>query len=139
MIRIEHIDHVVLRTSKVAAMTAFYCDVLGCTVERRLDAETGLTQLRAGQALIDLVDVDSRLGKAGGAAPGASGRNLDHLCLQIAAMTEEKLRQWLQHHGIAAGPFETRYGASGFGPSLYISDPDGNTIELRIAGTAEHS
>ncbi len=137
MIRIQHIDHIVLRTSQVAAMTAFYCDVLGCTVERTLTPEIGLTQLRAGQALIDLVAVDSKLGQAGGAAPAASGRNLDHFCLQIDAIEEQELVRWLRRHGIAVGPFETRYGASGFGPSVYISDPDDNTVELRIAGTAE--
>ena len=132
MIAIQQIDHVVLRTSRLAAMTAFYRDVLGCTVERILAAEIGLTQLRAGRALIDLVAVDSQLGKAGGAAPGPAGRNLDHLCLQIAPIPEQQLVNWLQRHEISVGPFETRYGASGFGPSVYISDPDGNTIELRM-------
>ena len=44
---------------------------------------------------------------------------------------------WLARHDLANGEFETRYGATGFGPSVYISDPDGNTVELRIAGTAE--
>lgn len=118
-------------------MKAFYCDVLGCTIERTLSSEIGLTQLRAGQALIDLVDVESRLGQAGGAAPGSSGRNLDHLCLQLAAIERHELLNWLQQHGIAAGPFETRYGAAGFGPSVYIGDPEGNIIELRIEGTRE--
>jgi glyoxylase I family protein len=134
MISIEHIDHVVLRTSRLSEMTAFYCDVLGCKVERTLSPEIGLTQLRAGQALIDLVDVDSQLGKAGGEAPGHSGRNLDHFCLQIAPVSKQGLSRWLRQHGIEAGPFQTRYGADGFGPSVYISDPDGNTIELRILG-----
>ena len=133
MISIKHIDHVVLRTDQVEAMTAFYCDVLGCSVERTLSPEIGLTQLRAGQALIDLVDVDSQLGKAGGKAPGASRRNLDHLCLLVQPIPETDLLSWLRKKGVAAGSFETRYGADGFGPSIYISDPDGNTVELRIA------
>jgi len=136
MIRVRHIDHVVLRTSDVHAMTVFYCEVLGCTVERTLSPEVGLVQLRAGQALIDLVDVNSELGRAGGEAPGSSGLNLDHFCLQVAPITEQELLRWLRCHGIEAGPFESRYGADGFGPSVYISDPDGNTVELRIAGTA---
>ena len=72
MIRIRHIDHVVLRTSNPEDMTAFYRDVLGCAVERTLSPEIGLIQLRAGSALIDLVDVDSELGRAGGAAPGGA-------------------------------------------------------------------
>jgi catechol 2,3-dioxygenase-like lactoylglutathione lyase family enzyme len=137
MISIEQIDHVVLRTSRVREMSAFYCDVLGCTVERTLSSEIGLTQLRAGQALIDLVDVDSQLGKAGGEAPGLSGRNLDHFCLQIAPVSEQELSRWLRQHGIEAGPFQTRYGADGFGPSVYITDPDGNTIELRVSGAGD--
>jgi catechol 2,3-dioxygenase-like lactoylglutathione lyase family enzyme len=136
VIHVQHIDHVVLRTSRLQAMRAFYCDVLGCTVERTLSPEIGLTQLRAGQALIDLVDVDSELGHAGGAAAGATGRNLDHLCLRIAAIEEPALKAWLQQHGVEMGPVATRYGADGFGPSVYISDPDGNTIELRFSGTA---
>jgi catechol 2,3-dioxygenase-like lactoylglutathione lyase family enzyme len=136
LIKIQNIDHVVLRTSNVRAMTSFYRDVLGCTVERSLPSEIGLTQLRAGQALIDLVDVDSQLGLAGGKAPGLSGHNLDHFCLQVAPITEPELLRWLQQHGIEAGPFETRYGATGFGPSVYLRDPDGNIIELRIAEAA---
>ena len=134
MIRILHIDHVVLRTARLAAMTGFYCDVLGCAVERRLPAQTGLTQLRAGAALIDLVDVDSELGRPGGAAPAASGRNLDHLCLEIETLEVNELVAWLERHGVKAGAIESRYGASGFGPSMYIKDPDGNTVELRLSG-----
>ena len=32
------IDHIVLRTKDLEAMIAFYCDVIGCTVERRQEA-----------------------------------------------------------------------------------------------------
>lgn len=132
MIRVRNIDHLVLRTSDMRGMTAFYCEVLGCTVERTVSPEVGLVQLRAGQALIDLVDVDGELGRAGGAAPGSSGLNLDHFCLRLAPVSEQELLRWLKQFGIEAGPFESRYGSGGFGPSVYISDPDGNTIELRI-------
>ena len=82
MIRIRHIDHLVLRVRQLDRMIAFYCEVLGCSVERRQD-EIGLVQLRAGGALIDLVTVDGKLGRMGGAAPGREGRNLDHLCLRV--------------------------------------------------------
>ncbi len=34
-------------------------------------------------------------------------------------------------HGVAVGELATRYGAEGSGPSLYIHDPDGNTVELK--------
>jgi len=133
MIRVRVIDHIVLRTANVEDMVHFYSKVLACPIERTLPRETGLSQLRAGQSLIDIVDVDSELGRAGGGPPGVAGNNLDHLCLQLETISESDLRHWLASHGIQAGEFEIRYGAEGFGPSIYIQDPDGNTIELRSA------
>jgi glyoxylase I family protein len=133
MIGIEGIDHLVLRTANRAEMVRFYETVLGCRVERTLPPETGLTQLRAGNALIDIVDVDSELGRAGGGPPGRRGNNLDHYCLQLEPISQDQLRAWLESHGVSCGEFEIRYGATGFGPSLYIQDPDGNIVELRGA------
>jgi catechol 2,3-dioxygenase-like lactoylglutathione lyase family enzyme len=69
MIRVRKVDHLVLRSANVPAMLRFYDEVLGCRAERILPPETGLTQLRAGDALIDLVAVDSALGRAGGGRP----------------------------------------------------------------------
>lgn len=133
MIRIIAIDHIVLRTERAEDMIRFYQDVLGCRVERTLPPATGLTQLRAGNALIDIVTVDSELGRAGGGPPGRTENNLDHFCLQLEGISQHELRSWLESRGVACGEFATRYGADGFGPSLYIADPDGNTVELRGA------
>ena len=131
MIRVRMIDHVVLRTSQVEKMIDFYTRVLGCKVERSMPVETGLTQLRAGKSLIDIVAVDSKLGRAGGGPSAGSNNNMDHFCLQIEAIGEQVLIDWLEAQGVSGGSFEVRYGAEGFGPSLYIADPDGNTVELR--------
>ena len=131
MIRIRMIDHIVLRTENVDRMIDFYSGVLGCRVERSLEPETGLTQLRAGKSLIDLVTVDSELGRAGGGPPSGSENNLDHFCLQIESTSPGEISRWLESHGIEHGEVKTRYGAEGFGLSLYLKDPDGNTIELR--------
>ena len=130
MIRIREIDHLVLRTERVQAMIAFYTDVLGMSVERRLD-DIGLIQLRAGRSLLDLVPVDSELGRKGGAAPGGHGHNLDHFCVRVDPFDEGALRDHLKTKGVEAGPTERRYGAEGTGPSIYIQDPDGNTVELK--------
>ena len=127
------IDHIVLRTGHYRELIAFYCDVIGCTLERETSAAFGLTQLRAGKALIDIVDINGELGKAGGAAPGPTGNNLDHFCLQIEAFDEAELIAYLQSHGIDCGEFHERYGAQGMGRSLYVRDIDGNTVELRAA------
>lgn len=128
--QLQRIDHVVLRVRDLAAMQAFYCGVLGCTVERRVD-EIGLLQLRAGDSLIDLVPVDSKLGRMGGAAPGAEGRNLDHLCLSVMPFERDAILAHLQAHCVRIGEFASRYGAEGEGPSQYLSDPEGNVVELK--------
>ena len=130
MIRIRHIDHLVLRVRQLDRMIAFYCEVLGCSVERRQD-EIGLVQLRAGGALIDLVTVDGKLGRMGGAAPGREGRNLDHLCLRVEPFDAEAIGAQLAAHGVSFGPVESRYGAEGEGPSIYLDDPEHNTVELK--------
>ena len=130
MIRIREIDHLVLRVARLEPMIRFYSEVLGCALERRQD-DLGLVQLRAGNSLIDLVRVDGRLGRIGGAAPGIGGRNLDHFCLRLANFDEHEIRRQLQAAGVEVGAVATRYGAEGEGPSLYIADPEGNTVELK--------
>lgn len=130
MIRVKHIDHIVLRVTDLETMISFYGNVLGCPVERRND-DLGLIQLRAGSCLIDLVPVAGKLGSAGGAAPAKEGRNLDHVCFRIEPFDPEAIFKHLAEHGVTAGPVESRYGAEGSGPSIYIQDPEGNTIELK--------
>lgn len=130
MIQIREIDHLVLRVLNLEAMLHFYVDVLGCELERRVD-DLGLVQLRAGRSLIDLVKVDGALGRRGGAPPGAGGRNLDHFCLRVEPFDEAAIRRQLEAAGVPAGETATRYGAEGMGPSIYIRDPEGNTVELK--------
>lgn len=130
MFQIRHIDHVVLRVSDLDAMLHFYQDVLGCTLEK-VQQRAGLYQLRAGASLIDLVPVGGKLGSLGGAAPGAEGRNLDHFCLSVAPFDGEAILAHLRTHGHRAGPVESRYGAEGEGPSIYVQDPEGNVVELK--------
>ncbi len=118
------IDHVVLRVSDIDRSIAFYCGVLGCTVERRVES-AGIHQLRAGRSLIDLIDSNAADANA------ASGRNMDHFALRIEPFDEAAIRVHLGRHGIEAGKVATRYGAEGDGPSIYIADPDGDTVELK--------
>ena len=131
MFEVAGIDHIVLRTTKLPAMLEFYTGILACEVERETSPKTGLTQLRAGNALIDLVVVDSLLGKLGGSAPGQTGNNLDHFCLQLKPISEEEMIAHLESNGVEVGEFDDRYGAQGFGRSVYVKDPEGNVVELR--------
>lgn len=133
MIEVQALDHVVLRTTDMPAMLSFYRDLLGCPVERELPNSVGLVQLRAGSGLIDLVPVDSELGRLGGGPPRQDGRNMEHVCLRIAAVPEEALLAHLRSAGLEPGEFAERYGAEGFGRSVYINDPEGNVVELKFA------
>ncbi|HKA16076.1 MAG TPA: VOC family protein [Myxococcota bacterium] len=132
-IEIRGIDHVVLRVRNLERAIGFYCGVLGCREERRIEA-LGLVQLRAGASLIDLVDIAGTLGRSGGAPPGDSGRNMDHVALRLAAFDEPTLRAELAAAGIEGSEVGERYGAEGMGPSIYIRDPDGNVVELKGPG-----
>ena len=112
MFKIKQIDHLVLRVIDIDKMMRFYMDVLGCTLEK-VQEKSGLYQLRAGSSLIDMVPVNGKLGKMGGAAPGKEGRNLDHLCLSIAPFDGEEILGYLREKGYDGGQVESRYGAEG--------------------------
>lgn len=129
-INVRLIDHVVIRVRDFEKMIAFYSDVLGLKLEKGPD-ELGLAQLRAGESLVDLVDAAGKLGRAGGDMPDHDAPNMDHLCLQVLPWEIDAIRAHLEKHGIEPGEIAERYGAQGRGPSMYISDPEGNTVELK--------
>jgi len=120
------IDHVVLRAVDPAALERFYLDVLGLGFEKR---QGNLAQLRAGQALIDIVPADEA-----GPARGTSrsgGANLDHLCLRVEPFDAGAIAKHLAGQGVACDAEASRYGAEGIGPSIYLRDPEGNGVELK--------
>jgi glyoxylase I family protein len=130
MLTLRDIDHLVLRVRDIEAMEAFYCRVLGTTVERRRP-DLGLLHLRAGSSQIDLVSIDGPLGRQGGAAPGTEGRNLDHFCLRVEPFDVDTIVAHLKSHGVPLGEIKPRFGAAGTGVTIYLTDPEGNTVELK--------
>ena len=130
MIVIRGIDHLVLRVVDLEAMIRFYTQALGCSVERERP-DLGLVHLRAGRSQIDLITVAGELGRKGGAAPGREGRNLDHVCLRVEAFDLEEIRRQLAPFGVEPSEMKPRFGADGEGPSVYLTDPEGNVIELK--------
>jgi len=124
------LDHVVLRVRDIETSLGFYRDVLGCAVDK-VQEKFGLWQVRAGASLIDLVALDGPLGRMGGAGPAREGRNMDHFAIRIAPFDEAAIRAHLAAHGVEIAMSGTRYGAQGSGPSIYVLDPDGNTVELK--------
>ena len=129
MINITAIDHVVFRVTDLERIATFYIDLLGARWEKKQEA-IGLYQLRIGTALIDLVPVDGKLGAMGGAAPGREGRNVDHVCFRVLPWDGEAILAHLKAHGIES-EIVGRYGAEGSGPSIYLTDPEGNALELK--------
>lgn len=124
------IDHAVFRVRDMARMEAFYRDALGCEVVRRRE-DLGLVHIRVGRSLVDLVSVDGKLGREGGAAPGAEGRNVAHLCLRVEPFDPGAIRARMEALGIEASEATSNFGAEGDGLSLYLADPEGNTLELK--------
>ncbi len=129
-VRVAGLDHVVLRVGDLERAIDFYRTVLGCRVERRLD-QPKLVQLRAGASLIDLVPAPS----SPPPTQGMAARNMDHFAVRIDGFDAGAIAAHLRRHGIDPGEVRERYGAEGYGPSLYITDPDGNTVELKGEAT----
>lgn len=129
-ITVTGFDHVVLRIRDKARMLAFYQEVLGLSIDRDRP-ELGLTHVRAGPQMIDLVNIDGPLGRKGGAGAGEEGRNLDHFALQVRPFDEFAIRAHLAAHGVEVVEEGARYGADGDGFSLYVHDPEGNLVELK--------
>jgi catechol 2,3-dioxygenase-like lactoylglutathione lyase family enzyme len=119
---ISGIDHVVVKVADLDRSIGFYCDVLGCKLEWRRDT-LALAHLRAGKSFIDLLAVPN--------PPSGANQNMDHLCLTVTGFDPVQVRDHLSAQGVEVGPAENRFGASGWGQSLYIVDPDGNRLELR--------
>ena len=127
---IDGIDHLVLRVGNLAESRKFYEGLLGCVMERELP-DLGLFQLRAGRQLIDLVPIGGKL--AGDFEVVQKNRNLDHFCLIISPCEPDAITELMISAGVSCSEAGTRYGADGYGLSIYVTDPDGNTVELKAA------
>ncbi len=118
MLNLRGIDHVVLRVGDIDVMRRFYCEVLGAThVVYR--PQYGMSHLRIGNAMIDLVKGTR------------DGINMDHLCLRVEPFDRDAIVAHLEKHNVAVGKITTRFGAEGNGLSIYLTDPEGNTVELK--------
>ncbi|MDQ1456202.1 MAG: hypothetical protein QOH28_1822 [Actinomycetota bacterium] len=112
-------DHVVVNTLNTEALLAFYCDELGLEpvrVEEWRKGEVLFPSVRvARETLIDLLPAER------------TGENMSHFCLVIEPTDLEALAARFPGAHRADGLF----GARGYASSVYVQDPDGNTIELR--------
>ena len=120
-VRVTSFDHLVLNVSDTERSLAFYCDELGLSpvrVEEWRRQEIFFPSVRVDDTtIIDLV------------AMARSGENADHFCLVVEPQDFDELKRSGRFE-VVDGP-DRRYGARGDGTSLYVRDPDGNTVELR--------
>lgn len=116
-------------------MMDFYTEILGCTIDSPDDIgrmNGKLTHLRAGpNTMIDLMKREEDDDSETSPSPAASSSAVDHFCLRIDPYDQEELEDYLQSKGIKIQSTGMRKGAGGVGPSIYIQDPVGNTIELK--------
>ena len=128
-LRIEELDHVVLRCRDPERALAFYVDILGLAEERRIEG-IGLVQLRCGRSMLDLLPASD-----GADAPTP---NVDHFCLGVDAPDMAAVARFLEARGVEViGEPTPRYGARGMGLSIYLRDPEGNVVELKQTPRAE--
>ncbi len=130
---IERLDHLVLRTDELAPLLHFY-QLLGCTIERDATEKLGIIQLRLGHSMIDLLDINGKLGEMlnEDAPPAKEGRNLDHFAVRIEPFDEQEILDFCSANDIEAQALPMPLlGADGFGPAVYIKDPEGNRVELK--------
>jgi len=125
------LDHVVLKITEAARSLDFYTRVLGMALERIIE-DAGIFQVRCGRHLIDL-----QLLPAGTALADHAARGIDHVCVLVRGDLQP-IVDYLQAAGVTItfGPVEL-YGATGFGTSIYVRDPDGHTLELK-SDRAQH-
>lgn len=124
MLQIRGVDHVVLNVADVERSLAWYCDELGLAGER-------VEEWRRGETLFPSLRIDAGfvidLFRA-----ERTGVNQDHLCITVEPTDFEALKDSGRFR-VIDGP-APRWGARGMGMSIYVLDPDDNTVELRYYG-----
>ncbi len=118
------LDHLVLRVADVERSLAWYTGVLGLPgvrVEAWRRGEVPFPSVRVNDAtIIDVFGAER------------SGINMDHLCLVVDRADVDAIASD-ERFVVVGGPGH-RFGARGDGWSIYVLDPDGNTVELRSYG-----
>ena len=123
-IRVLAFDHVVLNVADVERSLAFYCGELGLVPVRVDEWRRG--EVPFPSARVDANTVIDLLARA------RTGEKADHICLVVEPVDLDAVKAGGRFQ-VLDGP-ATRFGARGDGTSLYVRDPDGNTVELRHYG-----
>jgi len=120
-VNVRELDHIVLNVADVERSLTWYTERLGLVPERVDEWRTGqapFPSVRIDEScIIDLFAVER------------SGENVNHLCLVVEPGDVDAIAAD-DRFDVIDGPGR-RWGARGDGYSIYVRDPDGNTVELR--------
>jgi glyoxylase I family protein len=120
------LDHLLLLVNDLDAAIGFYEQVAGCALRVRLP-QWAMAELDAGLNSLDLLDYQAPEGAW--ARPAADGgRNIDHFALALATADEAAVRGHLAALGVVVHEERIEDGRL----SLYVRDPSGNVVELRL-------
>lgn len=126
--KIIALDHVVLNVADVERSLDFYSGRLGLPLERLDDYRSGKVKFPSVRLTDDTI-ID--LFPPGMHGNSRRGENMNHLCLNVEG-TFEDLELALAQAGVpVVDRAENNFGARGLATSVYVRDPDGNTVELR--------
>ncbi len=130
MLRPKAIDHVGLKVSDMDRTLRFY-QALGLEVLRTAGPRADGVRSAVIRVGSQEMNVFARPGLGTVEIENAVG--VDHFCLEMDAPSMDALIADLRQAGlaIASGPMERRDGTS-----VFVNDPDGVRVELRIAGAA---
>ena len=131
-IDVVDIDHSAIRVSDLGKSLRFYHDLLGLETrdEDRFDAgEVPFVAVVAGGRHIHLVPTDEPIDVGG-----------EHLCLLVrsdAVDTREEIDALIDEveaagYTVEEGEPYERYGAYGNDWAIYVRDPDGRRVELKL-------
>ena len=128
MFTYKGIDHIALVTKKLEAMKKFYIESLGLTLEQESKAKAGynVVTLRAGESLIDLFEASPT-----NPAPAAN-LSAGHFCLSATGTSIYDVIATFKRKGLDPSQAEVNSGAKGKGLSIWVRDPDGNKIEIKV-------
>lgn len=128
MFTYKGLDHIAVVTKKLASMKSFYVEGLGLTLEHEGKSKAGynVVTLRAGESLIDLFEASPT-----NPAPSAN-LSEEHICLAATGSSIYDVIATLKRKGLEPTQAEVNSGAQGKGLSIWVRDPDGNKVEIKV-------
>jgi catechol 2,3-dioxygenase len=133
LVRARGLGEVVLRVRNMVRAVAFYRDVLGLTVLRTFDDRITFLKIDSGfeghERVVGLFHAEEPSNRVGTAwkTPDPSAPTLHHFALEIPLSEYESTLKALTGAGLTPNTQEHRW--IGW-RSIYITDPDGNVVEL---------